>query len=85
MNIPKLGEVLAEIQDALKIEIEVTNKSRNDIADRLVALRTDLIEQVSVSIDTMAMQIDAFLAERAVKLDEIIQGDRQMPEIAKAA
>ena len=81
MNIPKLGEVLAEVQDTLKLEHQVTKGNRKDIAEQLADARADMIGYISQTMDSIALQLDTTFGERAEKLEELINGGQQKTEI----
>ena len=85
MNIPKLGETLAEIQDKLTQELEATNAARTEIAGALRDFKSELTSLVTARIDAMARNIDFDMCGRTAALEDIINGPQQKPELEKAA
>ena len=75
MNIPKIGQALAELHGALTLERDLTIAKRYELKVQFADFKSELLKYVNQSLDAFALKIDDHFGEHGDQLSSIIDGE----------
>ena len=85
MNIPKIGQALAELNDALVLESKLTTEKRYELKVQFADFKSEVLKYVNQSLDAFALKIDDHFGEHGEALASIIDGEPEQQQHQEAA